>query len=72
MEAGVEALVAAMEGTLHKIMSEMARTGQMEQVVVAAPLESGMTKALQALALLVRRFRSRYHAHAFDLCIRRA
>jgi hypothetical protein len=53
MEAGVEALVAAMEGTLHKIMSEMARTGQMEQVVVAAPLESGMTKALQALALLV-------------------
>ena len=52
MEAGVEALVAAMEGTLHKIMSEMARTGQMEQVV-AAPLESGMTKALQALALLV-------------------
>ncbi len=53
MEAGAEALVAAMEGKVHKIMIEMVGAGQMERVVAAAPLESGMTKALQALALLV-------------------
>lgn len=53
METGVEALVVVIEGTLHKTMNEMTRTGQMEQVVVVTPLESGMVKAPQALALLV-------------------